>query len=94
MEYKVALTVKDRYGNIKEIDGGIINIDLTDNTLEKIEESLPFRDYLKKSEINKELGHFATDAEVESAIKEAAKTAEAVKYAGFKFEDIISEEGE
>lgn len=27
-EYKVILTVKDRYGNTKEVDGGTLNLDL------------------------------------------------------------------
>ena len=62
--YKVWLTVKDSYGNTKEIDGGNINVDLaslTPDELDQIERSLPLEDYLKKAEIDTELDHFAKD---------------------------------
>lgn len=42
--YKIWLTVKDRYGNIKELDGGKINISqdkLTEEDLNEIKESIP-----------------------------------------------------
>lgn len=71
--YKVWLTVKDSYGNIKEIDGGDINVDLatlTPDEVTQIEKNLPFEDYLKKSEIDTELDHFATDTEVQQEIKQ------------------------
>ena len=67
--YKVWLTVKDRYGNTKEVDGGTINVDLTNLTSEdisQIEEALPLEDYLKKSETD----YLATDTEVETAVKQ------------------------
>lgn len=43
-KYKVRLTVKDRYGCTKELDGGTIEINqdkLTDEDLNNIKESLP-----------------------------------------------------
>lgn len=42
--YKVWLTVKDRYGNTKELDSGRINVSqdkLTDEDLNEIKESIP-----------------------------------------------------
>ena len=69
-EFRVVLTVKDRYGNIKEVDGGTINVDLTDPVeIDKIQEALPFNDYLKKSETD----YLATDAEVAQATKNTVK---------------------
>ncbi len=62
--YKVWLTVKDSYGNLKEVEGGTINVGLDADALNQIEEALPLEDYLKKSEIDTTLSHFATDAEV------------------------------
>lgn len=78
--YKVWLTVKDNYGNTKEVDGGTINVDLatlTPDEVTQIEDALPLEDYLKKSEIDTELDHYATDKEVEQ------KTKDSIKYAGF-----------
>ena len=82
--YKVWLTVKDSYGNTKEIDGGNINVDLSALTpaeVNQIEEALPLEDYLKKGDISTELGAYATDAEVEQAVKNT------VKYGDFKLVD-------
>ena len=62
-KYKVWLTVKDRYGNTKEIDGGNISVGLdglTQEDLDVIEEQLPLEEYLKKSETD----YLATDVEV------------------------------
>lgn len=42
--YKVWLTVKDRYGSIKELDGGSIKVSqdkLTEEDLNEIKESIP-----------------------------------------------------
>jgi hypothetical protein len=42
--YKVLLTVKDRYGHTKELDGGKIEINqnkLTEEELDELKESLP-----------------------------------------------------
>jgi hypothetical protein len=42
--YKVWLTVKDRYGNTKELDGGNINISqdkLTDEDINEIKNAIP-----------------------------------------------------
>jgi hypothetical protein len=79
--YKVWLTVKDSYGNTKEIDGGNINVDLatlTPDEVSQIEEALPLEDYLKKVEIPTELNEYATDIEVKDAVKQT------VKYGDFK----------
>jgi hypothetical protein len=82
--YKVWLTVKDRYGNTKEIDGGDINVgldELTRDEVDYIEEALPLEEYLKKSEINTELDHFATDVEVDEAVKNKGS----MNYSDFEF---------
>ena len=39
-EYKIVLTVKDRYGNIKEVDGGNVDINLEENDIENIVDNL------------------------------------------------------
>jgi hypothetical protein len=83
--YKVWLTVKDSFGNTKEVDGGTINVDLatlTPDELDQIEEHLPLENYLKKEEIDTELEHFATDTEVERVVEKK----ETIKYASF-FDD-------
>ena len=68
--YKVWLTVKDSYGNTKEVDGGTLDISLAENLtteeITQITEVLPLDSYLKKSEID----FLATDAEVETVIKQ------------------------
>jgi hypothetical protein len=83
--YKVWLTVKDSYGNIKEIPGDTINVDLaslTPDEIDQIEKALPLEDYLRKDEMVNELDpHFAKDEAVEEAVKQT------VKYSGFKFKD-------
>jgi hypothetical protein len=74
--YKVWLKVKDSYGNIKEIDGGDITVDLatlTPDEVNQIEEALPLEDYLKKVELPEELNDYATDTEVETAVKQTVK---------------------
>lgn len=76
--YKVWLTVKDSYGNTKEIDGGTINVDLstlTQDEITQIESVLPLDEFLRKSEIDTELERYATDEEV------ASKSS--IKYSGF-----------
>ena len=81
-KYKVWLTVKDHFGNTKELDGGDISIDFagfSQETMEQIEESLPLEDFIKKSEID----YLATDEEVVEVVNDA--TANTVKYRGFKF---------
>jgi myosin-crossreactive antigen len=87
-KYKVVLTVKDSYGNTKELDGGDINIDFTElshEDINQIEEVLPLENYLKKSEID----YLATDLEVEDVVGEA--TASTVKYSSFKFRNDSAE---
>ncbi len=81
--YKVWLTVKDSYGNTKEVDGGTINVDLatlTPDELTQIEDALPLEDYLKKDQLDTELEHFATDKEVEHAVIHD----DAIKYSDFE----------
>ena len=87
--YKVWLTVKDSFGNTKEVDGGTINVDLdalTKDEIDHIEEALPLEDYLKKSEIEQELQHYATEDEV----RQTVQTNDTIKYSGF-FDEIDSE---
>ena len=54
--YKVWLTVKDNFGNTKELDGGTIGLDLNQDVLD---------DYIKKSES----AYLATDVEVQEEIE-------------------------
>jgi hypothetical protein len=88
--YKVWLTVKDSYGNTKEVDGGTINVDLaslTPDEINQIEEQLPLEDYLRKDEMIKELDpHFAKDTEVEHAVS----TNETIRYGDF---ELLPDEG-
>lgn len=83
--YKVWLTVKDSYGNTKEVEGGTINVDLatlTPDEVNKIEDALPLENYLRKDEMVEELDpHFAKDEAVEDAIKQT------VKYGDFKYKN-------
>ena len=73
--YKVWLTVKDSYGNIKELDGGTIGVDLDQELMNKIEDALPLEDYLKKSETE----YLATDAEVQGELNKV----NSIKYSDF-----------
>jgi myosin-crossreactive antigen len=78
--YKVWLTVKDSYGNIKEIPGDEIRVDLatlSPDEINQIEEQLPLEEYLRKDEVDTELERYATDVEVDQ------KTKDSIKYAGF-----------
>ena len=81
--YKVWLTVKDSYGNTKEISGGTINVDLdlTEDELTQIESALPLDKYVKKQELSNELDIYATDAEV----KHTVENMEAIGYSDFEF---------
>jgi hypothetical protein len=78
--YKVWLTVKDSYGNTKEVDGGTIDVNLAENLttedITHIENALPLEDYLKKSETD----YLATDTEVEHAVKQN----DSIKYSDLK----------
>ena len=62
--YKVWLTVKDSYGNIKEVEGGTINVDLSEVTPDEVS---TMGQALLDSSI---LEPLATDQEVETAISE------------------------
>lgn len=92
--YKVILTVKDRYGNSKELDAGTLSVDFSDLTKEdvnQIEEMLPLEDYLKKSEIDIALDQYATEREVDIAIQNA----ETLRYVDFAIvDDFEMEEGD
>ena len=77
--YKIWLTVKDSYGNTKELDGGTLNVNLaeslTTEDINQIEESLMMNNYLKKSEID----FLATDEEVDEEINQV----NSIKYSDF-----------
>lgn len=81
-KYRVLLTVKDSYGNTKEIESGTIDVDLsklTQDELAQIENALPLNEYIRKDEAVQELGKdFATDAELADA------TENTVRYADFE----------
>lgn len=82
--YRVWLTVKDRFGNTKEVEGPVINIDLdklSSEQLAQIEEALPLEDYVKRENLAAELEEYATDVEVEEAIDKN----DALKYSTFDF---------
>lgn len=84
--YRVWLTVKDSYGNTKEVDGGLINVDLdtfTKEEIEQIEEALPLEDYLKKIELPAELDEYATDQEVAHAVQNTSS----IRYADFELQE-------
>jgi hypothetical protein len=92
-KYKVWLTVKDSYGNAKEIDGGVISVDLgleslTENEVDQLTEALPLEEYVKRADLPEELEDWATDKEVEDA------TANTVKYSEFKFRDNDTKEAD
>lgn len=78
--YKVWLTVKDSYGNTKEVDGGTINVDLdtlSQPEIDRIEEALPLEDYIKRENLDQELEAYATDQEVDDKAT--------IKYSDFEF---------
>ena len=58
-KYKVWLTVKDRYGAIKELDGGSVNIDLST---------------VEPDEIAVLDEHFATDTEMIHTVEKSNET--------------------
>ena len=80
--YKVWLTVKDRYGNIKELDGGNIDVKLDEAHITKIEQAIALDSYLRKDalqDVHDELdATFATDAEVAQQVDKST-----IKYGGF-----------
>ena len=88
--YKVWLTIKDRYGNTKEVDGGTIEVDMTglsETDLNKIEQLLPLNEYLKKDEAADLLdATFATDTELAQQVERVEQRVEhdnTIKYSGF-----------
>lgn len=92
--YKVWLTVKDKYGNTKEVDGGTINVDLatlTPDEVSNIEEALPLEDYVTKVDLDSELTAYATDEEISNEVAqkvtEAVDNKETIKYSDFELSD-------
>lgn len=84
--YKVWLTVKDSYGNTKEIDGGTINVDLatlTPDEINQIEDALPLENFITKTELDTELDAYATDTEV----FEAVENSDSIRYSDFDLKD-------
>lgn len=84
--YKVWLTVKDSFGNTKEVDGGTINVDLerfSDHEIAQIEEALPLEDYIKRDNLDQELADYATDVEVADAVENS----DSIKYSDFELKD-------
>lgn len=84
--YKVWLTVKDSYGNTKEVDGGTINVDLatlTPDEVTQIEDALPLEDYIKRENLETELDAYATDKEVAHAVEKQ----DTLKYSDLMFKD-------
>ncbi len=80
--YKVWLTVKDCYGNTKEVDGGTINVDLATLTPEEVThigDALPLEDYIKRVDLDTELNEYAKDTEVEHAVQNS----DSIKYTNF-----------
>lgn len=60
--YQVWLTVKDSYGNLKEVSGGTINVDLSADLSKMTAE--------EASQVAKKLDpYFTTSAEVERAVE-------------------------
>lgn len=80
--YKVWLTVKDSYGNIKEVDGGTIDVnvdlELTPDEVSRIEEALPLEDYIKRENLDVELEAYATDEDIKEV-----KQNKSIKYSDF-----------
>ena len=63
--YQVWLTVKDEYGNTKEVDGGNIDVDanlddLNQEEINSIEKALLLEDYIKRENLSIELNSYAT----------------------------------
>ena len=77
--YKVWLTVKDSYGNIKEVEGGTINVDLSEVTPDEVS---TMGQALLDSSV---LEPLATDQEVETAISE--KVHESLLYSDFLLQE-------
>jgi hypothetical protein len=81
-KYKLILTVQDSFGLTKEIEAGIVDAteyELTESELNNVVERLPLDSYVKKVELPEELEEYATDIEVDEAVKPT------VKHGGFKF---------
>lgn len=80
--YKVWLTMRDSYGNLKEVDGGTISIDLesfSEEEIKQIEQQLPLEEYTKTADLNDHLdATFATDEELAKV-----KDTNTLKYSDF-----------
>ena len=94
--YKVWLTVRDSYGNVKEIDGGNINVEfdgIGEEDIDKIRQELLLDSYITKDNAKDTLDPvFATDEEVDKHISDVQQQVEqngSFKYSGF-FDDNTS----
>lgn len=87
-KYKVWFTVKDDYGNTKEIEGGAIEIDagifgFTEEEIDHLEEALPLEEYVTKMDLDEELDGYATN----SAVAEAIQNTDSIRYTDFELQD-------
>ena len=85
--YKVWLTVKDCYGNTKEVEGGSIDVDLnlTEEDADRLGQ-MALDNYVKKADAGvTDAAELATDEEVKEVVSDAVKNAEhkTLKYVGF-----------
>ncbi len=92
-KYKLILTVQDSFGMTKEVDGGTVDVDLaealTPTDVQRIEEALPLEDYIKKAELPEELDEYATDNEVENAVKFTTDKFVTNSFGGFEVGDSV-----
>ena len=85
--YKVWLTVKDSYGNTKEVAGGTVELGLDQLSPEDLNgiSQAALNNYVRKDELPVvDPNDLATDTEVSTAVRNAEHTT--LKYAGFKDE--------
>ena len=72
--YKVWLTVKDSYGNTKEVDGGMINVNLAEMSNTEVQQVADKLD-----------PYFTTDTEVATVVDN--KTHDTMKYSELKMKE-------
>lgn len=87
-KYRVWFTVKDSYGNTKEVAGGTIDLDvgltdLTQREIDCLEEALPLEDYVTRKDLDVELDDYATDNEV----VEAFQNNSSIRYSDFELKE-------
>ncbi len=91
-KYKLILTVQDSFGMTKEIEAGVVDAadyELTSTEVKQIEEALPLEDYIKKVDLPEELDDYATDTEVENAIKFKTDKFVTNSFGGFSVGDSV-----